>query len=217
MIIPLNLPDINDKKFMRICTKHINKGLLKGIDLAIAEYPKHEDAFLYYRNFFPKGFYGDFRAELYRLRDIISSKLLYRLGDFDKYVVMNLLANYYQGDIKEYDITLADTLALHTKDNVKELSKCMNYHIIKDPEERKYVIEKIVCNAPELGTDIEFILGGIEDLNKYISTCFLDIDFLNLGDYSVEEMKALSTMKEYQNMGILIEETRLHLPYTIIK
>jgi hypothetical protein len=35
MILPLNLPDVDDKKFVNICIKHINKGLLRGVDLAL--------------------------------------------------------------------------------------------------------------------------------------------------------------------------------------
>lgn len=30
MIMPINLPDIDDKVYKNICIKHINAGLLKG-------------------------------------------------------------------------------------------------------------------------------------------------------------------------------------------
>lgn len=217
MIMPLNLVSIDDKKYTNICIKHINKGLLKGIDLALEEHKTVDDKFLYFKQFFPRGFYGDFISELYRLRDIITSKMLYILGDFDKYVVMCLLNNYYRNDVSEYSIKSADTFALHSKDNLKELSNCTNYHVICDKKDRDYVVQKFAVYATEVGVDLETLMATIEDLNQYIQTCFADIDFLNLGDFTMEEMKALSTMKEYINMGIELQETRLHLPYIVIK
>lgn len=82
MILPLNLPDVDDKKFVNICIKHINKGLLRGVDLALEEYKMQEDKETYFRQFFPRGFYGNYVIELYRLRDILTSKFLYILGGF---------------------------------------------------------------------------------------------------------------------------------------
>lgn len=211
MIMPLDLPNIDDKKFANICIKHISRGLLKGIDLALEEYKTVDDEFLYFKQFFPRGFYGDYIKELYRIRDVLTSKMLYILGDFDKYVVMCLLNNYYRSDISEYTLENANTFALHSNDN------CMNYHVISDSKERDYVISKLSVYSTEIGVDLETLMSTIEDLNQYIQTCFADIDFLNLGDFTLEEMKALSTMKEYIQMGIEIQETRLHLPYVVIK
>lgn len=216
MIMPLNLPSVDDKKFVNICIKHINKGLLKGIDLALEEYKTADNQIEYFKQFFPRGFYGDYVKELYRLRDIITSKMLYILGDFDKYTVMCLLNNYYRGDVAEYSLKNADTFALHSTDNLKELSNCMNYHVI-NAKDRDYVLSKLAIYTTEVGVDLETLMATLEDLNQYTQTCFADIDFLNLGDFSIEEMKALSTMKEYINMGIELQETRLHLPYVVIK
>lgn len=217
MIMPMNLMQIDDKKFVNICIRHISKGLLKGVDLALEDYKSADDEYLYFRQFFPKGFYGDFVKELYRVRDILESKMLYILGDFDKYVVMCLLNNYYREDTSEYSLKVADTFALHSKDNLKELSSCMNYHVIKKKEDRDYVISKLAMYSQESGILLEFLMASIEDLNQYIQLCFADIDFLNLGDFTIEEMKAISTMREYANIGIDLEKTRLHLPYIVIK
>jgi hypothetical protein len=217
MIMPLNLPEIDDKKLANICIKHINKGLLKGIDLAIANFKSVDDVVEYFRPLFPRGFYGDYEKELYRLRDIITSKLLYILGDADTYIVMNLLNQYYADDTSEYDLKKADTFALHSGNgNLTELASCMNYHIICDAKERDYVVSKFAVYATELGVDTQTLMGTIEDLNQYIQTCFDDVKFLNLGDYSVEEMKALSTMKDYRNLSFDVQETKLHLPYILI-
>lgn len=217
MIMPMNLVPIDDKKFFNICIRHISKGLLKGVDLALEEYKFVESEYLYFRQFFPRGVYTNFINELYRIRDVLTSKMLYRLGDCDKYVVMCLLNNYYREDISDYNLKMSDTFALHSQDNLKELSSCMNYHVIKNKENRDYVVSKLAVYSQESGIPLETLMATIEDLNQYIQLCFADIDFLNLGDFTIAEMKALSTMREYVNLGIDLEETKLHLPYIVIK
>lgn len=49
MIMPVNLPDIDDKTYKNICIKHINAGLLKGVDLALEEYKTVEDKYTYFK------------------------------------------------------------------------------------------------------------------------------------------------------------------------
>lgn len=88
MIMPCNLPDIDDKTYKNICIKHINAGLLKGVDLALADYKTADDEYTYFKQFFPRGVYSGFVEELYRIRDIITSKMLYLAGDYDKYVII---------------------------------------------------------------------------------------------------------------------------------
>jgi hypothetical protein len=217
MIFPLNLMNIDDRKFKNICIKHINNGLLKGIDLALVQYKEVEDTYMYFRSFFPKGFYGDYVMELYRIRDILTSKMLYTLSDFDKYVVMCLLNNYYGTDVKPYSLKDSDILASHIDDKVQQMSSFMNYNVVKDEKNRKYLIEKIAIYSDELGVECEELMGTIEDLNQYIETCFNDIDFLNLGDFSIDEMLALSTIKEYKTFNICDLETKLYTPYVVIR
>ena len=130
---------------------------------------------------------------------------------------MSLLNNFYHGNVADYELKVADTIASHSRDNLKELSKCMNYHVICDTKDRAYVVEKLTLHASDIGSDIETLMGSIEDFNCYLMTCFADVDFLSLGDYTIEEMEALSTMKEYIQMGIEIQETRLHKPYIVLK
>lgn len=217
MIMPCNLPDIDDKAYKNICIKHINAGLLKGVDLALADYKTADDEYTYFKQFFPRGVYSGFVEELYRIRDIITSKMLYLAGDYDKYVIMCLLNNYYRDNVRDYNLKDANTFALHEKDNLKELSKSMNFHVITKQKDRDYVIAKFSAYASEIDSSVEYLMSTIEDFNQYINTCFADFDFLNFGDFTIEEMKALSTMHEYINLGIEIQETRLHKPYAVIK
>lgn len=226
MIMPLNLPQVDDKRYTDICIKHINKGLLKGVDcvlggidvaLSNSNTMEFTKATLELRQYFPKGYYKNYIDELYRIRDILTSKMLYILGDVDKYIVMSLLNAYCGKDIKEYDIKTADTFAIQSKDTLQEVSKSLNYHVIKNQDDRNYVVAQFAEISVKTGIDVNSLMATIEDLNTYIETCFADVDFLTLSEYSIEEMKALSTMKEFRNMGIDVSETRLHLPYIIIK
>lgn len=212
MIMPLNLPQIEDKLFMDICIKHINAGLQKGLDLALTnmkDIKTNTERIIYWRQFFPKGFYGNYTQEVYRLYDIISSKMLYLLGDFDKYIIMSLLTNFYRNETEEYSLETADKILFGELNETGRL----NYNVIKKKEERDYVLSQLAL----ANTNLDLALSTLEDLNQYMQTCFLDIDFLTLGDFSLEEIKALTTMREYSSIGFELEETRLHCPYVIIK
>lgn len=222
MIMPLNLPKVDDKHFVNLCIKHVNKGLEKGIDTVLDEYHTKENKLEYLKQFFPRGYYGDYIKDLYRLKDIITSRFLYFLGDFDKYTIMNLLNYYFQGEAREYNLGVANTLATQKKPALDDLGlddigKCLNYHIIPNEEDRAYILEKLAVYSSEIGASVEFLMSALEDLNQYIETCFDDTDFLNLCEFSLEELKAMSTMKEFVNMNIYVTETHLHLPYVIIK
>lgn len=209
MILPVNLPCVGDNSIERICVKHINKGLLKGVDLCLSEYKSVDDEVMYFRQFFPRGFYGDYVKSLYRVRDVLTSKMLYSLGDFDKYLVMCLLSNYCNHDTVKYKLKTADTISSGASDS----SDYVNYHIISDKKERDKVVSQLAIYSSKSGVAIESLMASLEDLNQYIQTCFNEIDFLNLGDYSVEELTALRTCS---SSGMEIHETELYKPYTVL-
>ena len=208
MILPVNLPSVGEN-VERICIRHINKGLLKGVDLCLSEYKAVDDEIVYFRQFFPRGFYGDYVKSLYRVRDVLASKMLYSLGDFDKYLVMCLLSNYCNHDTVKYKLKTADMISSGALD----YSDYVNYHIISDKKDREKVVSQFAIYSSKSGVAIESLMASLEDLNQYVQTCFDGVEFFNLGDYSVEELTALH---KYTSAGMEIHDTELHKPYTVL-
>lgn len=210
MVKPLNLIDTGDEKFTGICINHVNKGLLKGVDYVLTEYRVFENYHEYFRKLFPRGVVTDFVGEVYRIRDIITSRMLYVLGDYDKFVVMNMLNRYCNaGEVRKYTVEEADRVATGAFPSYR------NFNLFGQC--RIYIKEVVKAYADLNSESFSKIMCSLEDLRHYMGLCFLSTDFLCLEEFSREELEALSTMEGYSHVDFSVSKTRLYMPYTVIK